>query len=49
MRRFLLVGCGGSGGAVLAHVMDRLRADLATYGVNRIPGDGGLSISTYRR
>ena len=37
MRRFLVVGCGGSGGKVLAHLMDRLRADLAAHGVHRLP------------
>ena len=29
MKRFLVVGCGGSGGATLAYLMDQLRSDLA--------------------
>ncbi|NYE72056.1 tubulin-like doman-containing protein [Microlunatus parietis] len=29
MRRFLVVGCGGSGGATLAYLMDQLASDLA--------------------
>ncbi|MDV7087266.1 tubulin-like doman-containing protein [Rhodococcus opacus] len=37
MRRFLVVGCGGSGGATLAYMMDQLRSDLAAHGVNEIP------------
>src|SRR5664279_4045753 len=38
MRRALFVGCGGTGGAVLAYLMDQLRSDLARDGVERIPG-----------
>ncbi|PXW31295.1 UNVERIFIED_CONTAM: tubulin-like protein [Williamsia faeni] len=37
MRRFLVVGCGGSGGATLAYMMDQLRSDLAAFGVTQIP------------
>lgn len=37
MRRFLVVGCGGSGGATLAYLMDQLRSDLAAHGVDRLP------------
>lgn len=37
MRKFLVVGCGGSGGATLAYMMDQLRSDLADYGVATIP------------
>ncbi|MDH6284108.1 tubulin-like doman-containing protein [Prescottella agglutinans] len=37
MRRFLVVGCGGSGGATLAYMMDQLRSDLAAHGVDKIP------------
>lgn len=37
MRRFLLVGCGGSGGVTLQFVMDQLRADLALRGIGEIP------------
>ncbi len=38
MRRFLVVGCGGSGAVTLAYMMDQLRSDLAAVGVDRIPG-----------
>lgn len=37
MRKFLVVGCGGSGGATLAYMMDQLRSDLADHGIDRIP------------
>lgn len=37
MRKFLVVGCGGSGGATLAYMMDQLHSDLAEFGVDRIP------------
>lgn len=37
MRKFLVVGCGGSGGATLAYMMDQLNSDLADHGVKRIP------------
>lgn len=38
MRRFLVVGCGGSGAVTLAYMMDQLRSDLAAAGVDKIPG-----------
>ena len=31
------MGCGGSGGATLAYLMDQLRSDLAPLGVPRLP------------
>lgn len=37
MRRMLVVGCGGTGGAVLAYMMDQLRSDLARYDIPSIP------------
>lgn len=37
MRKFLIVGCGGSGGATLAYMMDQLHSDLAEHGITRIP------------
>ena len=37
MRRLLIVGCSGSGGATLAYMMDQLRSDLAAHGIGRIP------------
>lgn len=37
MRRFLVVGCGGSGGATLAYIMDQLRSDLAANQVQKLP------------
>lgn len=37
MRRFLVVGCGGSGGATLAYLMDQLRSDLASVGIGALP------------
>lgn len=37
MRRFLVVGCGGSGGATLAYLMDQLRSDLNAHGVPALP------------
>jgi hypothetical protein len=37
MKKLLVVGCGGSGGATLAYMMDQLRSDLAAYGVDRLP------------
>lgn len=37
MRRFLVVGCGGSGGAVLAYMMDQLRSELLAAGVHSLP------------
>ncbi|WP_158548142.1 tubulin-like doman-containing protein [Desertihabitans brevis] len=41
MKRFLVVGCGGTGGATLAYMMDQLRADLAGLGVTGL-GEHGL-------
>ncbi|QPL04923.1 MULTISPECIES: tubulin-like doman-containing protein [Actinomyces] len=38
MYRVLVVGCGGSGAQTLAYMMDQLRADLAVYGIEEIPG-----------
>lgn len=37
MRKFLVVGCGGSGGATLSYMMDELRSELALHGVDHIP------------
>lgn len=37
MRKFLIVGCGGSGGATLSYMMDDLRSELARYGIKDIP------------
>lgn len=37
MRRFLVVGCGGSGGATLAYMMDQLRSELLTANVQSLP------------
>lgn len=37
MKKFLVVGCGGSGGATLSYLMDELRSELALHGVDRIP------------
>lgn len=37
MRKFLIVGCGGSGGATLAYMMDQLHSDLAEFNVPKIP------------
>jgi hypothetical protein len=37
MRRFLVVGCGGSGAVTLAYMMDQLRSDLGRSGIDRIP------------
>lgn len=37
MRRFLIVGCGGSGGATLAYMMDQLRSELAAVGIPKLP------------
>lgn len=39
MRRFLVVGCGGSGGATLAYMMDQLRSELHAAGIDHVlPG-----------
>ncbi|MFB9164008.1 tubulin-like doman-containing protein [Arthrobacter psychrochitiniphilus] len=37
MRKFLVVGCGGSGGSTLAFMMDQLKSELAAHGVDSIP------------
>ena len=37
MYKFLVVGCGGSGGATLAYVMDQLKSELAAHGIDRLP------------
>jgi len=37
VRKFVLVGCGGSGGTTLAYIMDQLKSDLAMYGIDKIP------------
>ncbi|KAB1660076.1 hypothetical protein F8O01_03880 [Pseudoclavibacter chungangensis] len=37
MYKFLIVGCGGSGGSTLAYMMDQLRSELAPYGITQIP------------
>lgn len=37
MRRFLVVGCGGSGGATLAFMMDQLRSELHNAGIEKLP------------
>jgi hypothetical protein len=35
--KYLIVGCGGSGGQTLAYMMDQLSSDLAAQGVEGIP------------
>jgi hypothetical protein len=37
LRRFLVIGCGGSGSATLRFMMDQLLADLRPYGVTQLP------------
>jgi hypothetical protein len=37
MYKFLVVGCGGSGGATLAYMMDQLKSELAAHGIDRLP------------
>ena len=37
MMRFLVVGCGGSGGDTLAYLMDQLRSDLPKDAASRLP------------
>lgn len=37
MRKILVVGCGGSGGATLGFMMDQLRAELAPFGITELP------------
>lgn len=36
MRRFLVVGCGGSGGATLSFMMDQLRSELHNAGIDKL-------------
>jgi len=37
MFKFLVVGCGGSGGTTLRYMMDKLKSELARYGVRSLP------------
>lgn len=37
MKRVLVVGCGGSGGATLTYMMDHLKAELAAVGIDDLP------------
>lgn len=37
MKKFLVVGCGGSGGSTLHFIMDQLRADLRSHGITELP------------
>lgn len=37
MRRFLVVGCGGSGGRTVRLLIDQLRADLRSRGISAVP------------
>ncbi|KRB75809.1 hypothetical protein ASE01_12160 [Nocardioides sp. Root190] len=37
MRRFLIVGCGGSGGATIRFIQDQLLADLRPEGTDKLP------------
>lgn len=37
MHRFLVVGCGGSGGVTVQFLMDQLKADLAQKGIYELP------------
>ena len=37
MQKFLVVGCGGSGGTTLAYMMDQLKSDLADHKIDKIP------------
>ena len=37
MRRFLIVGCGGSGGRTVRLLIDQLRADLRARGISELP------------
>ena len=49
MMRFLVVGCGGSGGHTLAYLMDQLRSDLAKDGSTSCRPAGSSCSSTCRR
>ena len=40
MQRFLVVGCGGSGGATLQFMIDQLRANLVSNGITTWPIEG---------
>lgn len=37
MRKFLVVGCGGSGGRTVRLLIDQLRADLRSRGISELP------------
>lgn len=37
MYKYLVVGCGGSGGATLAYMMDQITSELLPHGIARIP------------
>lgn len=37
MYKYLVVGCGGSGGATLAYMMDQITSELVPHGIPRIP------------
>lgn len=37
MYKFLVVGCGGSGGETLARMMDQLRSELMPHGISELP------------
>ena len=37
MKKYLVIGVGGSGGATLRYLMDQLRADLRVQGIEQIP------------
>lgn len=37
MQKFLVVGCGGSGGEVLARMMDQLQSQLSAVGISELP------------
>jgi hypothetical protein len=37
VKKFLMVGCGGSGGATLRYLMDQLRADLRVHDIHSLP------------
>lgn len=37
MKRYLVVGVGGSGGATVRYMMDQLQADLRSRGITRLP------------
>src|SRR4051812_34753023 len=38
VKKFLIVGVGGSGGATLRYLMDQLREDLRGHGIEHLPG-----------